>query len=124
MSHIPDLDALLITALGWFAPLQHRIHVDWVDLNEVDPVIFHEHKDWACCIGKRDGVFIGIHPCLKRAPQYVLLYLIGHELLHLAIPPHNGMHHSPAFYVAERLLPKYAKACHWLGENTHPGPKC
>lgn len=123
MPRTPDLDALLLTALGWFAPLPHRIHIDFVDLDDVDPSVFREQSDWACCIGKREGLFIGIHPALKRAPKYVLLYLIGHELLHLAIPPHAGMHHPPAFYVAERLLPNYAKACHWLGENTHPGPK-
>jgi Protein of unknown function DUF45 len=109
-----DLDALLLIALGWFAPLPHRIHIDWVDLNEVDPSVFHEHNDWACCTGGRDGAFIGIHPDLKRAPRYVLLYLIGHELLHLAIPPHFGVAHHPAFQVADRLLPKHREAWQWL----------
>jgi hypothetical protein len=118
-----DLDAILLDVLKLFAPLPHRIDIRWVDLDDTDTELFDEIRDWACCHGTKAGLFIGIHPTLKRAPRYVLKYIIAHEVLHLAIPPHNGVAHTKAFYVAERLLPGYHKAIAWLGEKTHPAPK-
>lgn len=109
-----DLAAILLDVLKHFAPLPHVIHIDWVDLDEVDPLDFDEQKDWACIKGRKDGMFIGLHPLLKRAPKYVVEYAVFHEVLHLAIPPHAGMAHPPAFGVAERLWPRYHKACEWL----------
>lgn len=112
MAH--DLDAILVEVLGHFSHLPHRIHVDWVDLDAVDPTLFDEKTDYACCIGKKSGICIGIHPALKRAPRYVVRYLVFHEILHLAIPPHKGVHHPPAFGVAERLWPDYRRSCAYL----------
>ena len=90
MTRRHDLDAILAEVLRHFAPLPHRIHVDWVDLDDVDPTLFDERRDWACCFGRRDSLCIGLHPELRGAPRYVISYLIFHEVLHLAIPPHAG----------------------------------
>jgi hypothetical protein len=109
-----DLVPVLQWALTLFAPLPHRIHICWVDLDEVDPSVFSEAEDWACCYGTKEGLFIGLAPSLSRAPLYVLRYLVAHEVLHLAIPPHRGKAHPRCFRVAERLIPGYLRACRWL----------
>jgi predicted metal-dependent hydrolase len=57
---------------------------------------------------------IGIHERAKRAPAYVVRYLVMHELLHIALPPRKNVHHHRSFLVAERLLPCYDRACKWL----------
>lgn len=116
-----DLDALLLEAMRLFPPTAHRIYIEWIDLDAVDVKVFHENKDYACCIGKKDGLFIGLHPGLRRAPKYVIFFLICHELLHLHIPPHAGQHHPHAFDIAERLLPCYARACNYLDKVHSPG---
>lgn len=109
-----DLDAILVDVLGHFEPLPHRIHIDWVDLDEVSCNVFDEQADWACVTGTREATHIGLHPQLMVAPRYVLRYLVFHEVLHLAIPPHRGIAHHRAFNVAERLWPDYRRACEWL----------
>jgi hypothetical protein len=109
-----DLDAILLDALGLFAPLPHTIHIAWVDLDAVDTAVFAEHRDWASCTGTREGLFIGIHPMLAIAPRRVVAFVVAHEVLHLAIPPRRGVHHHHDFCVAERLLPGYLPARLWL----------
>jgi hypothetical protein len=106
-----DLDAILVDALQRFGRLSCRVEVAWVDLDAVDRADFDEHADLAAVVW-RDGVAcVGVHPRLRRAPRYVLLYLVCHELLHIALGCEG---HPIAFAVAERLLPSYAKACAWL----------
>lgn len=114
-----DLDSILAEVLVHFLPLPHRIHVDWVDLDDVSRKDFDEHRDWACCTGTKKALFIGLHPRLRTAPKYVVRYVVFHEVLHLAIPPHKGQAHPPAFAVAERLWPAYVRACAWLDGATH-----
>jgi len=109
-----DLDALLLEVLQKLPPLPHRVFIEWVDLDAVDPKAFDEKKDWAAIEGRKDGMFIGLHPLLKRAPKHVVKYLIFHELLHLLIPPDATGAHPRAFNVAECLWPGYVKACTWL----------
>lgn len=109
-----DLDAILLEVLGHFASMPHRIRVDWVDLDAVDPIDFDEVSDWACVTNSTLEPCIGLHPSLRSAPRYVVRFLIFHEVLHLAIPPHAGVAHHVAFRVAERLWPDYHRANAWL----------
>jgi hypothetical protein len=109
-----DLEAVLAEVLTHFWPLPHRIHIDWIDLDSVDPALFSEHNTWALCHGTKRALFIGLHPDLRGAPRYVVRYIVFHEVLHLAIPPHRGQVHTRAFNVAERLWSDYIRANHWL----------
>lgn len=117
MSH--DLDGLLLEVLQKFESLSKRVLVSWVDLDSVSRDDFDENKDWACCLlGHTEVAFVGLHPCLVKAPKYVLRYLIFHEVLHLALPPHGRNCHHKAFRVAERLHPDYVRANRWLEKSS------
>ena len=112
----PDLDSLLLEVLKRFKGLP-VVRVDWVDLDEVDPLLFAEEQDWACCFKTHDGAYcIGVHPRLRRAPLYVLRFLLFHEVLHVALPGHGKCVHHKAFRVAERLWPDYERANRWLDD--------
>ena len=110
-----DLDALLLEVLKKFDTLSKRVEISWVDLDSVDKGNFDENNHWAMCLlGHTEVAFVGLHPRLMRAPKYVLRYLIFHEVLHLALPPHKGVCHHKAFRVAEKLCPDYTRANNWL----------
>jgi hypothetical protein len=94
-----------------FAPLGKQLHVDWVDLDDVDPAYFVELHEYACVTRVRGQWFIGLHPKFKVAPRYVVRYLIFHEVLHVAL---QTFEHPRHFHVAERLWPDYQRANAWL----------
>ena len=118
MTH--DLDATLLEVLTHFAKLP-QITIDWVDLDEVGPSLFLEHGDYACCVEKEGAYFIGIHPAMKKAPKYVVRFLVFHEVLHVALPPVGRQAHHKAFRVAERVWPDCARADAWLDDPEHTG---
>jgi predicted metal-dependent hydrolase len=72
--------------------------------------------DWAQCLLRPVGGerWIAISTRAKRAPLYVLTYLVLHEVLHIACPPRGRCKHHKAFRVAERLWPDYCRANRWL----------
>jgi hypothetical protein len=111
MTRRHDLNAILIDVLTHFAPLRETPIIDWVDLDECDALDFDEHLDFACALNRAPGLWIGVHPALRGAPAYVLRYLVGHEVLHLAL---GVFDHPRSFFVAERLLPDYQRANAWL----------
>lgn len=52
---------------------------------------------------------------LIMAPEYVLRYLVTHEMVHLAVPDH-----SPKFWLTVRsLCPETERARQWLVANSH-----
>jgi hypothetical protein len=53
----------------------------------------------------------------SRVPQYVMLWLIGHELLHCLIPWVGRDFHPETFRQAERQLPWYGRAQAWLAKH-------
>jgi hypothetical protein len=110
MTRAVDLDASLLRVRALF-DCRQRIQIAWVDLDEVSERFFDEPIDLAA-ITYRDGqALIGVHPRLRHAPQYVVDYLVGHEMLHIAL---GTFDHPRAFGVAERLLPGYLRATAWL----------
>lgn len=112
------LDQLLLEVLKQFEVVPKRVSVSWVDLDAVSPEAFDENKDWACCWYAETGIsYVGIHPCLKGAPAYVLRYLIFHEVLHVVLPPVGRCAHHKAFRVAEHLHKDYTKANSWLEKH-------
>lgn len=115
MTH--DLDAYLLEVLTHFEKLP-QIEIDWVDLDEVDPSLFLETNDCACCVQQDGAFFIGVHPAMKKAPKYALLFLVFHEVLHVAFPPHGREAHHRAFRIAERIWPDYARAETWFRKNS------
>ncbi|MDA1267071.1 MAG: hypothetical protein O2816_18475 [Planctomycetota bacterium] len=65
-----------------------------------------------------------IHPVLDQAgvPTWFVTYVLMHEILHAALPPHQEpsgrwVHHSPAFRRRERAYPEYRRALAWEERN-------
>jgi hypothetical protein len=107
MTH--DLGAILAEVLALFPGLP-PVRITWAPAAELA-----EGEHWAQWRRLHDGAqWIGVLDSLQRAPRYVLVYLVGHEVLHVALPPHGACCHHRAFRVAERLLPHYARASAWL----------
>jgi predicted metal-dependent hydrolase len=49
------------------------------------------------------------------APEYVLRYIVTHEMVHLAVPDH-----SPKFWLTvQSLCPETERARQWLVANAH-----
>ena len=103
------LDPMLATAAAVLG--LSNVAVTWAEL---PPNIAAE---WRCAEGNH---WIGVSSRYRRAPRYVLQYLIFHEALHAKLPPRKyvassavRLHHY-AFRVAERLIPNYARAVAWL----------
>ncbi len=61
---------------------------------------------------------ISIHPLLDtpQVPEYVLSFVIYHELLHSIQPPGTHHPHDKAFRDAERMHPEYRKVKEWEKE--------
>jgi predicted metal-dependent hydrolase len=111
-----DLDAIVAwyrTKWPWLPP----VAVSWVKPEVTDPVNFDAKGDWGSYVRRGRERYVGISPDLKRAPLYVVRYLVGHELLHDQIPSRGKQHHPRTFQVAERLLPDYSKAEAWLSSH-------
>jgi hypothetical protein len=57
----------------------------------------------------------------RRTPQYVIDYIVFHEMLHIHHPTvhHNGRryHHTPEFRRDERKFPHYRAAEKWIEDN-------
>jgi predicted Co/Zn/Cd cation transporter (cation efflux family) len=106
-----DLDGILAKVLEHFAPIRRAIHIDWVDLDDVDTDYFKELKEWAAVTRVGRTRCIGLHPILKRAPRFVVEYIVFHEVLHIALETFG---HPRYFSVAERLWPTYRKSNAWL----------
>jgi predicted metal-dependent hydrolase len=110
---VHDLDKILAEVRTWLPGLG-PITVSWVKPGAAKLANFNAKDDWASCVHGRGMSWIGLSPRLKRAPGYVLKYLIGHEVLHVSLPPRGTVAHHRAFRVAEGLLPKARQAMAWL----------
>lgn len=108
-----DLPSVLLSVLQHFEHLP-PIDIDWVDLDEVSGRDWTEGGCWGCCIWRGGRRYIGVSPELRRAPLYVVRYLVFHEVLHVALPPKGRCVHHRAFRVAERLWPDFVRANDWL----------
>ncbi len=80
---------------------------------KVKSINFEEMADfWALADNitiKRPSVDILVKNTLKTAPQYVIEYLLYHEMLHTF-----RQYHSILFREKERMFIKYNKAVRWL----------
>lgn len=65
---------------------------------------------WGSCSSKCN---LNFNCLLMLTPDYVIDYVVVHELCHL-----REMNHSPAFWAeVKKILPDYEKALLWLKEN-------
>ena len=106
-----DLNAVLLATRKLLPYAPKDIRISWFPAGAFSDFcwgMWHYHAD--------DGHWIGIHDSAKKAPRYVVEYLVGHEVLHATFPPRRGAKrlHSKAFLVADALLPGAAKAKMWL----------
>ena len=62
---------------------------------------------------------ITIHPILddKRVPEFVVEFIIYHEMLHALQPADHKRFHDKAFRTREREYPTYAKVMEWQKKN-------
>lgn len=69
-----------------------------------------------------DSRIIAIHPYVRerKAPQFVLKYLIYHECCHQLIECDPQAPHPPAFMALEQHAPGRAKALEWLTKEGFP----
>lgn len=69
-----------------------------------------------------DTRIIAIHPYIgeRKAPQFVLKYLIYHECCHQLIPIDAMNPHPPAFMVWEERAPGRKRALEWLEKEGFP----
>jgi len=124
MAH--DLDAILSEVLAHFAPMP-TIHITWAEHHDTA----HHRDHWGQAWWTRDGRFIGISKRLRRAPKFVIRYVVFHEVLHMALLPRDSRAetwrkgdryritwHHRAFRIAERLWPKRGLAEQWLEDHT------
>jgi hypothetical protein len=117
-----DLDKVLADVLTHFRFDRPReIRVCWGPAVEM----FHSGRECSALVrwdpACEGAIFIALSEKLRRAPRYVLAYLIFHECLHIDLPPRNGVldptrwqFHHRAFRVAERIWPTYTKSNEWL----------
>lgn len=66
---------------------------------------------------------VTFHPALfmYKAPRYVLIYLMYHELCHGELPPAKGEDvHHPRFMRKEVLAPRRNEASRWLRQHQFP----
>jgi len=69
-----------------------------------------------------DTRVIAIHPYIgeRKAPQFVLKYLIFHECCHQLIPTEATNPHPPAFMAREMRAPGRKRALEWLEKEGFP----
>jgi len=73
--------------------------------------IRNQMTKWGNCSGLKN---ISLNWRIVRAPQFVIDYVILHELLHTEV-----MNHSQQFWIRLRaLLPNYSDAINWLNKYT------
>ncbi len=111
-----DLDAILADVSRHFDRLP-PVHVAWVEPGKARPEYWCAADDWGCHVRENGAHFIGLAPELKRAPRYVVRYMLAHELLHIALPPRGRCAHHRAFRIAERLWPDFERANAWLDSH-------
>jgi hypothetical protein len=74
-------------------------------------------RTWPACgtcrIGSYRAGVIRLHPALKRAPRYVLVWTIYHERLHHRL----GLEHTPELVRLERRHRYFRLTDQWLREN-------
>ena len=133
MAH--DLNAILSEVLTHFAPLP-PIYIAWNKSKEFKRDKHkNKHQDiWAQALWTKDGRFIGISNRAKRAPRWVVKYLIFHETLHFSLLPRDSRDeskwrnrsepykvtwHHHAFRIAVRMWPDYERAEKWLTDHTY-----
>lgn len=65
---------------------------------------------------------IAIHPFLRerKAPQFVLKYLLFHECCHQLVDSDPATPHPPAFMALERQAPGRRRALQWLEKEGFP----
>ena len=112
MTH--DLNAYLLE-LRRLEHFRHECLIGWMA-----PEVLAEGERYACwaeCAPPTRSCpahAIGISTMLRRAPRYVIRYLVLHEVLHIVLPPRGARFHHRAFRVAEQSSDLYLPATRWL----------
>jgi len=105
-------DGAIDTRICWMVPPASAQPCDKQDVDSwVPPTCLHQ--DLGICI----------HPYLheKKAPRYVKVYLIYHELLQILFPPVDGQFHPPGLVRMDRNAPHRDKAHQMAQETQMPG---
>jgi len=94
------------------------------DINHKVSINFFYQRPLACIQHNDESASIKMHSILnhKETPKEVILFVIKHELLHLAIPPRvikkRLVKHPPEFFEREKFIsPEYELIWRWLDYN-------
>ena len=120
-----DLKAYLAEVAARLENFPAGVVICWADDTQLGDVNF-EH--WATCTTptrKRPGWVIGVSKALRRAPRYVLRWLVLHEALHIKLPAcaATGVCHHYYFRQAERAHGDFLRANHWLDVHVNAATK-
>ena len=74
----------------------------------------------ACYYPQHSRIALHPHLCQRRAPQFVLKYLLFHECCHQLVESDERNPHPPAFMEWERRAPQRDKAIAWLEREGFP----
>ena len=124
MNH--DLDKYLCEVASRLERFPAGVQIGWVDPSQLTGPDGASFAYWAVCAypTARCPIYtIGVNTELRRAPRYVLRWLILHECLHVVIGPRKGLFHHRAFRQAERAHPDYACANQWLDAHASAATK-
>ncbi|MFN0141728.1 MAG: SprT-like domain-containing protein [Pyrinomonadaceae bacterium] len=104
-----------------FAALNERYFGGWIR----KPTLTWSAKKTYRILGHHDATHdtVAISKSLdsKKVPQFVVEYVVFHEMLHIAHPTKNingrRYHHTPEFKKDERRFEHYAEAERWIENN-------
>jgi hypothetical protein len=94
--------------------IQLDVHISWATEQQLRAAT--GFVSWAACdcpTSNCPGRTIVISTHAKRAPGYVLDYLVTHEYLHFLIPSKHHIH-TRHFRIAEQAHGDYVRANRWL----------
>jgi len=119
-----DLKRLLAHVQRRYFPRVLNIHISWGTPEQLTDGI-----DWPWAVSSwahPDGRFIVLSDRLKRAPRYVVMYAVFHEVLHFHVASRKvtrrdgttyWVHHPRAFVLAEHAFEYFKSAARWMRSN-------
>ena len=114
-----DLNAYLAEVAARLERFPANVVIGWADEHVLGDA---NYAHWATCFSptrKNPVWYIGVSKALRRAPRYVLRWLVLHECLHVRLPACalSGVAHHYYFRQAERSHPDFLRANAWLSKH-------
>ena len=111
-----DLKAYLGEVAARLENFPDNVVICWADSVDLGNARFEGFATVTTPTRKRPVWVIGVSKALRRAPRYVLRWLVLHEALHVKLPAcaATSVCHHYYFRQAERAHPDFLRANQWL----------